>query len=96
MFIECSRRNYILTIFVEKMVRYFVHGTYAGQSAFINVPDDSAHRNARMLAVGVLVPLKKGRLGKAWMHAPALKELVRCVSFSSSPIYQRRDDPKEN
>ncbi|KAI5288651.1 hypothetical protein KEM54_005038 [Ascosphaera aggregata] len=56
---------------------YFVHGDFAGQSAFINVPDDSEHRNARMFAVGVLVPLKRGRLGKAWMHIPALKDIVQ-------------------
>ncbi|KAI5305822.1 hypothetical protein KEM56_003237, partial [Ascosphaera pollenicola] len=59
---------------------YFVHGDHAGQSAFINVPDDTEHRNARMLAVGVLVPLKRGRLGKAWMHAPALKDLASQIS----------------
>ena len=30
-----------------------------------------------MLAVGVLVPLSHGRLGKNWRHAAGLKGLVR-------------------
>ncbi|RYO96522.1 hypothetical protein DL763_003141 [Monosporascus cannonballus] len=56
---------------------YFVHDRYAGLSAFVNAPvEDSEARNARMLAVGVLVPLSYGRLGRAWKHAEALKELA--------------------
>lgn len=57
---------------------YFVHEEgYAGLSAFINAPtDDEGARNARMIAVGVLVPLSYGRLGKAWRHAEGLKGMA--------------------
>ena len=58
--------------------RYFVHDEdYAGISAFINEPAAKSERNALMLAVGALVPLSQGRLGKSWKHASALKELAR-------------------
>jgi hypothetical protein len=30
-----------------------------------------------MLAVGVLVPLRYGRLGRNWLHARDLKDLAR-------------------
>lgn len=58
---------------------YFVHdGGYAGLSAFINTKtDEEETRHARMIAVGVLVPLSYGRLGRAWRHADALKEMAR-------------------
>lgn len=57
---------------------YFVHDAgHAGLSAFINTPtDEEATRHARMIAVGVLVPLSYGRLGRAWRHAEGLKELA--------------------
>ncbi|KAL1986422.1 hypothetical protein VTN96DRAFT_6342 [Rasamsonia emersonii] len=56
---------------------YFVHEQYAGISAFVNQPAEEAERNALMLAVGVLVPLSYGRLGKSWRHAAGLKELAK-------------------
>ncbi|KAL1963651.1 hypothetical protein VTN77DRAFT_7972 [Rasamsonia byssochlamydoides] len=56
---------------------YFVHDQYAGISAFVNQPAAEAERNALMLAVGVLVPLSFGRLGKSWRHAAGLKELAK-------------------
>ncbi|KAM0324377.1 hypothetical protein ACHAQA_008158 [Verticillium albo-atrum] len=57
---------------------YFVHeGGHAGLSAFVNMPcDEEDARNARMIAVGVLVPLSYGRLGRAWRHADGLKEMA--------------------
>ncbi|KAJ5820905.1 uncharacterized protein N7525_010189 [Penicillium rubens] len=55
---------------------YFVHEQYAGISAFLNHPATEAERNAKMFAIGVLVPLSTGRLGKSWRHAPRLKELT--------------------
>ncbi|KAJ5948273.1 hypothetical protein N7466_001288 [Penicillium verhagenii] len=55
---------------------YFVHDQHAGISAFLNRPAAEAERNARMFAIGVLVPLSSGRLGKSWRHAPKLKELA--------------------
>jgi len=32
-----------------------------------------------MLAVGALIPLEQGRLGRSWEHADKLKELARFV-----------------
>lgn len=62
---------------------YFVHDDYAGLSAFVNAPvEDTEARNARMLAVGVLVPLSYGRLGRAWRHAEALKEIASKMVLS--------------
>ncbi|KAG6039305.1 hypothetical protein E4U41_003003 [Claviceps citrina] len=56
---------------------YFVDGAHAGLSAFVNEPcDEDEARNARMMAVGVLVPLSCGRLGRAWRHVETLKELA--------------------
>ena len=64
----------------EKQARYFVHDEYAGLSAFINKPDEQSERAARMLAVGVLVPLEHGRMGRSWRHAEAIKDLARYVN----------------
>ncbi|PGH12023.1 hypothetical protein AJ79_04532 [Helicocarpus griseus UAMH5409] len=61
---------------VREDLIYFVHEQYAGISAFINQPAAEAQRNAMMMAVGVLVPLSYGRLGKAWRHATKLRELA--------------------
>ncbi|KAL1954792.1 hypothetical protein VTO42DRAFT_695 [Malbranchea cinnamomea] len=62
---------------VKEDLVYFVHEQYAGISAFVNQPAAESERNALMLAVGVLVPLSHGRLGKNWRHAAGLKELAR-------------------
>ena len=48
-----------------------------GISAFVNEPAEESQRHALMLAVGVLVPLSAGRLGKSWKHAVGLKELAK-------------------
>lgn len=42
-----------------------------------------------MLAVGALVPLSHGRLGKSWKHASALKELARYTPRSFSLLVFR-------
>jgi hypothetical protein len=57
---------------------YFVHDNeHAGLSAFVNTPcDEEEARHARMIAVGVLVPLSYGRLGRAWRHAESLKDMA--------------------
>ncbi|KAL6720407.1 hypothetical protein ACLMJK_002329 [Lecanora helva] len=66
---------------VEEDLIYFTHGdAYAGISAFINEPAEESDRNALMLAVGVLLPLSYGRLGKSWKHAAGLKELAKGLS----------------
>ncbi|KAI1427003.1 hypothetical protein F5Y12DRAFT_712615 [Xylaria sp. FL1777] len=65
---------------VSEDLIYFVNDGYAGLSAFVNAPvQDTAARNARMLAVGVLVPLSYGRLGRAWKHAESLKAIASWV-----------------
>lgn len=61
------------------VLSYFVHEEYAGISAFVNQPAAAAERNATMFAIGVLVPLSSGRLGKSWRHAPRLRDLTRFV-----------------
>lgn len=63
---------------VKEDLVYFIHEAgHAGLSAFANVPcDEEDARHARMIAVGVLVPLSFGRLGRAWRHAERLKEMA--------------------
>ncbi|KAM0562056.1 hypothetical protein ACHAPJ_002500 [Fusarium lateritium] len=63
---------------VSEDLIYFVHDSaHAGLSAFVNMPcDEEESRHARMFAVGVLVPLSYGRLGRAWRHAEGLKEMA--------------------
>lgn len=60
---------------------YFVHDSqHAGLSAFVNEPTEEEElRNARMIAVGILVPLSYGRLGRAWRHAENLKSMAAYV-----------------
>jgi hypothetical protein len=58
---------------------YFVHGPYAGTSAFLNVAAGVEERGALMVSAGVLVPLSYGRLGRSWRHADGLKKLAQCV-----------------
>jgi hypothetical protein len=60
---------------------YFIHDAgYAGLSAFVNMPcDEEEARHARMIAVGILVPLSFGRLGRAWRHVEGLKEMASSV-----------------
>ncbi|KAF8425863.1 hypothetical protein EV426DRAFT_636325 [Tirmania nivea] len=71
---------------IKEDLVYFVHGSFAGVSAFINQPAAESERNAMMVSVGILVPLSYGRLGRSWRHAENLKELARsiagCKSFS--------------
>ena len=64
---------------MEEDVIYFIHGDdYAGISAFKNSPsEEHGDRNALMLAVGALVPLSLGRMGKSWKLAENLKILAR-------------------
>jgi hypothetical protein len=62
---------------VEEDLIYFTHDNYAGLSAFVNVPADEGSRNARMIAVGIMVPLSYGRLGRSWKHAESLKDIAK-------------------
>ncbi|KKF97420.1 Protein LCHN [Ceratocystis platani] len=67
---------------------YFVHESgYAGLSAFANAQvDDEAMRNARMIAVGVLVPLSYGRLGRAWQHTAEIQRLAQQLAGDKTKI----------
>ena len=58
---------------------YFIHGAYAGVSAFVQEEADKEHRNASFIAVGALVPLSYGRLGKSWLHVEALRSLAQAI-----------------
>ena len=58
---------------------YFIHGAYAGVSAFVQEEADKEHRNASFVAVGALVPLSYGRLGKSWIHVDALRSLAQVI-----------------
>ena len=58
---------------------YFVHGSYAGLSAFLNVETSEEERGALMVCAGILAPLSYGRLGRSWRHAEGLKALARYV-----------------
>ncbi|KAI0542233.1 hypothetical protein GGR58DRAFT_453197 [Xylaria digitata] len=72
---------------VSEDLIYFVNDGYAGLSAFVNAPvEDTAARNARMLAVGVLVPLSYGRLGRAWKHAESLKAIASKLVVNSKDV----------
>ena len=62
---------------VAKDLVYFLHGDCAGLSAFVSVPASEDERNAVMLAVGVLVPLSFGRLGRSWKHADRLTTIAQ-------------------
>ncbi|KAH6681988.1 hypothetical protein B0J14DRAFT_228237 [Halenospora varia] len=61
---------------VKEDLIYFVNDNHAGLSAFINAPAAEESRNARMIAVGIMVPLSYGRLGRSWKHADILKEMA--------------------
>jgi hypothetical protein len=72
---------------VKEDLIYFVHDNHAGLSAFINAPAAEESRNARMIAVGVMVPLSYGRLGRSWKHAEDLKRMARCAHRSIAPSH---------
>jgi hypothetical protein len=59
---------------------YFVHGNYAGLSVFVNRASVESERGAIMVAVGILVPLSEGRLGRGWQHAQSLRSLATTIS----------------
>ena len=62
---------------VKEDLVYFVHGSYAAISAFVQEEADESHRNANFVAVGALVPLSEGRLGRAWLLAADLRQLAK-------------------
>lgn len=62
---------------VKEDLVYFVQDQYAGVSAFVNRPAGAEERNAQFIAVGAMVRLGDGRLGRAWEHAGSLNDLAR-------------------
>ncbi|KAL8715508.1 MAG: hypothetical protein Q9220_000844 [cf. Caloplaca sp. 1 TL-2023] len=70
---------------VQKDTIYFVHDDeYAGISSFVNRKIGGNERNALMLAVGALIPLSYGRLGKSWRHVERLHELAEHLANDPS------------
>ncbi|KAF2265234.1 hypothetical protein CC78DRAFT_208835 [Lojkania enalia] len=69
---------------VKSDLVYFVHEGYAGLSAFANAPASEAERNANFVAVGILVPLSYGRLGRSWLHAPRLQKIASTLAQDSN------------
>lgn len=71
---------------------------YAGLSAYYRVEAPESERNARMVAIGVLVPStgRYGRLGRAWDHAPQLKALARYPTPPKISLHRTyADDPDD-
>ena len=62
---------------IKEDLIYFVHDKCAGLSAYVNGYGEQEERNARFVAVGVLLPLNDGRLGRVWLHAAELRNIAR-------------------
>ncbi|KAL8943895.1 MAG: hypothetical protein Q9216_000789 [Gyalolechia sp. 2 TL-2023] len=70
---------------VKEDTVYFIHeDEFAGISSFVNGEAEESDRNALMLAVGALVPLSAGRLGKSWRHADGLRAVARDLAKDPS------------
>jgi hypothetical protein len=69
---------------IEEDLVYFYHDKYAGISAFRKGTASAQERNAHFVAVGAMLPLRYGRLGRAWLHAESLKKLSKSVSDTSA------------
>ncbi|KAF1995593.1 hypothetical protein P154DRAFT_623842 [Amniculicola lignicola CBS 123094] len=65
---------------VKSDLVYFVHEGYAGLSAFVNGRASEAERNANFVAVGILVPLSYGRLGRSWVFAEKLMTIASALA----------------
>ncbi|KAL9094986.1 MAG: hypothetical protein Q9165_002588 [Trypethelium subeluteriae] len=65
---------------VKQDLIYFTHGDYAGISAFVSGTAAESERNARLVAVGILVPLSSGRLGQSWLHTHHLQDLAARIA----------------
>ncbi|QDS77714.1 hypothetical protein FKW77_004093 [Venturia effusa] len=87
---------------VKEDLVYFVQEQYAGLSAFIHRPAGATERNAQFIAVGAMVRLGDGRLGRAWEHAGSLKDLARQLvthDDNLSPLeeyWQEHKAPSDN
>jgi len=64
---------------VDEDLVYFSHQSFAGISAFQKAKASVSERNASFVAVGALVRLQDGRLGRAWEHAAQLRTLAQKI-----------------
>jgi hypothetical protein len=62
---------------VKEDLVYFFHEQFAGVSAFAQGQASAAERNAHFVAVGGMLPLRDGRLGRAWLHAGNMIQLAK-------------------
>lgn len=69
---------------VKSDLVYFKQGQHAGISAFAQEEADARHRNASFVAVGALVPLDHGKLGRSWLHAAELRQLAKGLVKNTS------------
>ncbi|KAK5128753.1 hypothetical protein LTR85_000086 [Meristemomyces frigidus] len=69
---------------VKSDLVYFIQGQHAGVSAFAQEVADARHRNASFVAVGALVPLDHGKLGRSWLHAAELRRLAKGLVKNTS------------
>lgn len=69
---------------IKEDLVYFIQGAHAGVSVFVQEEADAKHRNANFAAVGALVPLSYGQLGRSWTHADELRRLARDVVKNTS------------
>ncbi|KAF2843498.1 hypothetical protein M501DRAFT_994437 [Patellaria atrata CBS 101060] len=76
---------------VKEDLVYFVQDGYAGISAFANRPAGEEYRNAHLVAVGVLVPLSYGRMGRSWLHAQSLRDMAHALAIDTSNIEPLED-----
>jgi hypothetical protein len=70
---------------VQQDLVYFFHDRFAGVSAFAKGAASEEERNAHFVAVGGMLPLKDGRLGRAWLHAGNLDKLAKYVFITLTP-----------
>ena len=68
---------------------------HIGISAFVNRVSKERARNALMLAVGALVPLSHGRLGRSWKLADSLGELSKSDFHYPIPSIALTADPRK-
>lgn len=71
---------------VQEDLVYFFHDQCAGVSAFAKGSASEAERNAHFVAVGGMLPLKDGRLGRAWLHAGNFMHLAKMLVNDSSDL----------
>ncbi|KAF2213055.1 hypothetical protein CERZMDRAFT_6300, partial [Cercospora zeae-maydis SCOH1-5] len=69
---------------VKEDLVYFLHGGHAGVTAFVQEEADARQRNANFVAVGALISLNHGQLGRSWTHAEELRGLARVVVKQSA------------